>query len=223
MSFEVPRLMAPDGSLQPGEGAEQTMAMPNVQRHWRAADVRALMDESRHWPRYELIDGELLVTPAPGNRHQLAIAELVSLLKDYVDRLELGAVFLSPADLELVAETIVQPDVFVVPRSPDPDRPLTDGWTQVKSLLLAVEVISPSSMRTDRVTKRDFYLGAGVPEYWVMDLDARVIERWTPVHENPTIARDVLSWQPEGASDALRLDVAALFDELWRKIRLVRV
>lgn len=223
MSFEVPRLMAPDGSLQPGEGAEQTMAMPNVQRHWRAADVRALMDESRHWPRYELIDGELLVTPAPGNRHQLAIAELVSLLKDYVDRLELGAVFLSPADLELVAETIVQPDVFVVPRSPDPDRPLTDGWTQVKSLLLAVEVISPSSMRTDRVTKRDFYLGAGVPEYWVMDLDARVIERWTPGQESPTIVRDVLSWQPEGASDALRLDVAALFDELWRKIRLVRV
>lgn len=131
--------MLAHGNLQPVDGAEQTMAMPKVQRHWRAADVRALMDESRHWPRYELIDGELLVTSAPGNRHQLAIVELVSLLNDYVYRLELGAVLLSPADLELVAETIVQPDVFVVPRSPDADRPLTEGWTQVKSLLLAVE------------------------------------------------------------------------------------
>lgn len=180
------------------------------------------MDDSRHWPRYELIAGELLVTPAPGNRHQLAIPELVAVLRSYVDRLELGVVYVSPADLELAPETIVQPDIFVVPRSADPNRPLTEGWTQVRSLLLAVEVISPSSVRTDRVMKRDFYLDVGVPEYWVMDLDAWVIEQWTPGQESPMIVRDVLVWQPESANEALRLDVAALFDELWRKIRLVR-
>ena len=55
-----------------------------------------------------------------------------------------------------------------------------------------------------------------------MDLDARAIERWTPGQESPTIVRRVLVWQPQGASEALHLAVAALFDDLWRQISLVR-
>jgi Uma2 family endonuclease len=60
--------------------------MPAIHRHWTTTDVRALMDESRAWPRYELIAGGLLVTPAPGTPHQFAVTELLILLAAYVDR-----------------------------------------------------------------------------------------------------------------------------------------
>src|SRR5687767_3144569 len=92
------------------------MGMPALSKHrWTAADVRALMDTSRHWPRYELLDGELRVTNAPTLAHQWAVTELVRRLGDYCDREGIGMALVSPADIELVPESIMQPDVFVVP------------------------------------------------------------------------------------------------------------
>ena len=187
------------------------MGMSAIARHhWTAADVRALMDESRHWPRYELLDGELLVTNAPTLGHQCAVAELVSLLRAYCVREDVGVALAAPADLELEPESIMQPDVFVVPRALVPvDQAMQ--WRQVTSLLLAVEVLSPSTMRRDRVEKRDFYMAHRVDEYWVVDLDGRVIERWTPAASRPDILRDELVWRPAGCSAPFRLDVRAFF------------
>jgi Uma2 family endonuclease len=62
-------------------------------------------------------------------------------------------------------------------------------------------------------------LNAGVPEYWVVDLDARVIERWNPDRETPLVAHAVLEWRPAGAMASLRIDVPALFDRIWDKFR----
>ena len=201
--------------------AEQLMAMPAIRRRWTTANVRALMDESRPWPRYELIAGELVVTPAPGSRHQLIVAEIYRLVADYVDREQIGVTFMSPADLELVTDTITQPDVFVVPAAAPGTLIATERWEFVKSLLLAVEALSPSSLRTDRVEKRELYLSAGVPDYWVIDSDAHVIERWTPAHETPELVRDTLRWHPHAAAAPLSLDVAALFAAVDRKLWLV--
>src|SRR5687767_14355304 len=126
------------------------MGMPATRRHWTTADVRALMDESRHWPRFELIDGELLVTPAPGVIHQVAVSELLRLIAEYVEGEHLGITLTSPADVELRPGTITQPDVFVVPTRATPSPPdVIPRWTDVTALLLAVEVISPSSVQTD--------------------------------------------------------------------------
>lgn len=177
------------------------------------------MDESRSWPRYELLDGELLVTPAPGWHHQMAIQLLTRLLADYCDREPIGIVVNSPSDLELEPGTITQPDVFVVPNSLLPVAEEHMGWDRVKALVLAVEVISPSSVRTDRVRKREFYLDAGVPEYWVVDLDAWMIEVWTRGRDTPSVTRDALRWRPEGAKSGLLIDLPTFFQEARSRLR----
>ena len=123
---------------------------------------------------------------------------------------------LSPADLELKPESITQPDIFVIPRTIVAEVFATSGWENVKALLLAVEVISPTSMRTDRVDKRDFYMDVGVLDYWVVDLDARAVERWMPSQNTPTIVRDELVWHPATASRPFTLNVADFFARLLR-------
>ena len=188
------------------------MGMPAVRRRWTAAEVRALMDETRPTPRYELIDGELLVTPSPRPFHQLAVGALHLLLHAYVHRHRLGAVLLSPADLELEAESIVQPDLFVLPRDAVVPR---EEWGVVKELLLAVEVLSPSSVRIDRFTKRRFFQRVGVPGYRIVDVDARSVERWTPDDERPELLDDRLSWNPPGAAEPLLVDLPAFFRAVW--------
>ena len=196
------------------------MGMPAIQHRWTTTQVRALMAASPgHWPRYELIAGELIVTPAPATVHQVAVSEIWSVLSPYVEREGLGIVLVSPADLELLPGHITQPDIFIAPlgRPAPPDH--HPSWADVTTLLLAVEVISPSSGRTDRVVKRDYYMNAGVPEYWVVDLDARVIERWNPDRETPLVAHAAFEWRPRGAMASLSLDVPALFDRIWDRFR----
>jgi Uma2 family endonuclease len=203
-----------DAPLPTSSRSEQTMAMP-VTRHWTTADVRALMREDRAWPRYELIDGELIVTPAPRTPHQVAVSEFHVLLHGYLQQNGLGVVITAPYDLELKPATITQPDVFVMPNYSafDDDELEVAEATDVRELLLAIEVLSPSSIRIDRVVKRDFYLANGVMDYWIVDLDARVVERWRPTQERPELLRDAIEWAPAGR-DPLHIDLLALFDRV---------
>ncbi len=215
----APRIVA-GAELHPSHEEHIDMVMPAT-RGWTTRDVRALIDEERAWPRYELIAGELLVTPAPGTPHQLSTAELLRLITDYVDAHGVGVACTSPADLELQSGTITQPDMFVIrahSRGPHADAA---SWEGIASLLLAVEVISPSSGRQDRVTKRDFYLDADVAEYWVVDMDARLIERWTPERVTPQLERGTFAWAPAGAPEPLLVDVPDLSARIERKVRLI--
>jgi Uma2 family endonuclease len=208
MGERAPSGMLSGAHLPFSRRAEQIMPMPASARRWTADEVRALTDESRPGPRYELIDGELLVTPTPRPVHQIASLELARKLADYVEAEGLGLTLMSPADLELHAGTIVQPDVFVVPAADS--TPLFD-WRQVRALLLAVEIISPSIARQDRETKRAFFQRAGVPEYWVVDLDARRVERWWPGDEQPEIVREWLEWRPLASRPPFHLDLKVFF------------
>ena len=196
------------------------MGMPAIRRHWTTNEVRDLIDESRPWPRYELIGGELIVSPAPGTLHQLIIGELFRLLADYVEREGIGVTLMSPADLELAPGNITQPDIFVVPGNVLPDEARTPSWTDVSELLLAVETLSPSSIRYDRIVKRDYYLDAGVPDYWVVDWDARFVERWSPERPTPHVDREALVWHPSGASEPLVVSLPEFFTRvgrMWRR------
>jgi Uma2 family endonuclease len=181
------------------------MAMPETLERWTAARVRELPDDGR---RYEVVDGELLVTPAPRLPHQEAVFRLAQILDAYVRASAGGHVFSSPADIEFDPHTLVQPDVFVAP-SVAGRRPR--NWAEITGLLLAVEVLSPSSARADRMTKRRRYQRAGVPEYWVVDLDARLIERWRPRDERPELVTEVLRWELRAGVEPLAIDLPAYF------------
>lgn len=183
------------------------MGMPALsERYWTAADVRALPEDGN---RYECIDGALLVTPAPRLLHQRALSKLYDRLASYVLEQQLGELLWSPADLELEADTLVQPDLFVAQVPAGLERARV--WADITSLRLAVEVLSPTSARNDRVTKREFYLRAGVEEYWIVDLDARLIERWQHGATRPEVATERLVWTPSGAKAPLEIDLAELF------------
>lgn len=185
--------------------AEHLMAMPVANRRWSAREVRALIAASPlATPRYELVDGELLVTPSPSFQHQAAATHLVVLLHGYLASQGVGEAFVSPTDVELGPEFVGQPDVYVVP-TPEARRLRKEGLP-VRALLLAVEVLSPSSGSHDRVRKRPMYQ-RHVPEYWIVDLDARLVERWRPGDERPEVLTQTLEWLPTGASEPLRLDI----------------
>ena len=182
------------------------MSMPAAVRIWTPDEVRALQDPDRARPRYELLDGELLVTPGPEPKHQTVVGELFYLLRAYLDKHPAGEVRLSPADVALDVKTVLQPDVFVVPAPTKVRR-----WPDIKSLLLAVEVLSPGSIRADRVSKRRYFQRQGVPECWIVDVDARLIERWRPDDGRPEILTDCIEWQPDATAPALVIEVPALF------------
>jgi Uma2 family endonuclease len=179
--------------------------MPELKRRWTAAERDALPDDGN---RYEVLDGQLFVTPAPTWRHQEAVVALRDILREYFRRERVGHAFIAPADVVFTPERAVQPDVFVVPLV-DGRRP--EHYDQVRHLLLAAEIVSPSSARADRVEKRAIYAEEGVDEYWVIDLEARTIERTTPADTRPEIITDRLAWSPAGASAPLVIDVPAYF------------
>jgi Uma2 family endonuclease len=182
-----------------------------LQPLYHTADmVRALTDETRHWPRYETVHGELLVTPVPRLWHQEIVLRLAIALTSYLDRDPVGHAFMSPSDISWGPDTIVQPDVFVVPI----EQARTLNWREVRQLLLAAEVLSPSSVRADRFTKRRLYQEQGVPAYWVIDADEYTAEVWNPSDQFPRQEHDVLVWTPAGASAPFTIEFARLFRPL---------
>jgi len=179
-----------------------------VERYWTAEDVRALPEDGN---RYECIDGALLVTPSPAWPHAHAVRELMRLLANYVAAQGIGALATAPRDVELTADNLVQPDVLVArPTCGQKIRTSED----VAGLALAIEILSPSTAGRDRGVKRRFYQRAGVEEYWIVDLEARQIERWTPTSERAQFLTAALVWCPRGAAESLEIDLVAFFAEV---------
>jgi Uma2 family endonuclease len=190
------------------------MGMPASQaRRWTAREVRELIAVAPlATPRYELVDGELLVTPSPAYVHQAAVRELLLALSEYLRVERIGSVVSSPGDVELEPEDLRQPDVFVTP--PDETRRVLTEGNPVRALLLAIEVLSPSSTRHDRVRKRAGYQ-RHVPEYWIVDLDARLVERWRPGDERPETLTESIEWHSHAARTAMILELPSFFERVF--------
>lgn len=185
------------------------MGMPAAAHPWTADEVRALPDDGN---RYELVSGELVVTPTPRGIHQVAVSEFTWRIRAWLERTGLGQILFSPADISLGEDEVLQPDLFVY-RTASGDH-LRD-WADITALLLVIEVLSPSTARYDRQLKRRRYQRARVPEYWIVDLDSRLVERWQPDDDRPKVLDDRLTWEPEPGVEALDLDLKALFAEMW--------
>lgn len=190
------------------------MGMPALQENrWTAEQVRAMQDRDPHH-RYQVVDGELLVSPSPALRHQACVVELIYRFADYIARWQSCELFAGPGEVSPDEHTVIQPDVFVT--ALNEGKPAA-SWETSGPLLLAIEVLSPSTARFDRVRKRAKYLSMGA-EYWIVDLDARVVEAWRPASAQPTIEDRRAEWTAPGASEALTVDLESFFRRVFREL-----
>ena len=184
------------------------MAMPHSATVWTVEMVNALPDDGQ---RREVIDGELFVSPAPSLPHQHALSVLAYRLHLYTTERRVGLLLFAPFDITFSPNTNVQPDLMILP--------LVDGrsprsWQEAGRLLLCAEILSPATAWLDRGKKRRLYQRERVPEYWVVDVDGRVIERWRPDDARPEICDEGLTWLPEGQTEPFTLNVRELFESL---------
>lgn len=181
------------------------MGMP-ARHYWTAAEVLALPDDGN---KYEVVHGELLVSPGPRLLHQRVVGRLMRLVGNYLEAHPVGEAF-PGGDISWSPDSLVIPDLLVAPIS----EARTLSWTQVKTLTLVVEVLSPSNARQDRFTKRRLYQEVGIPLYWLVDADAQVVEVWTPEAHFPVAEHEEIRWHPEGATEPLVIRLAELFREV---------
>jgi Uma2 family endonuclease len=123
--------------------------------------------------RYEVLDGELYVTPAPSPLHQRLSKRLQRRLEDYFEVRGLGEVFDAPIDVVLAQHDIVEPDLVIVAEPSQTSARAIEGVP-----LLVVEILSPSTRAQDRGIKIRRYAELGVPHYWIVDPDAETIDCW---------------------------------------------
>ncbi len=182
------------------------MPAPVVVPTYTIEDLDRFPDDGN---RYELLDGVLLVTPAPMPPHQVVIAELLTAVAVYL-RPGGAARVVSPGAVEIAPKTHLEPDLLVFPAS----EPLDRKWSGIGRWWLAVEVFSDSSVIYDRDFKRDAYLALGVPEVWLVNWWDRIVyvSRWGETKD--LSHREILTWHPAGMPEPLCIDLERLFRDL---------
>lgn len=141
-----------------------------TKRHWTVEDYMQLDDDRR----YELLQGDLLMTPSPNIFHQRAITKLGTRIDVHVTENDLGDCFDAPFDVVLSDDTVVQPDFTFVRR--DRLAELYDGHCISGAPDLVVEVLSASTEARDRHRKRQLYAEAGVPWLLFVEPESRIVE-----------------------------------------------
>lgn len=184
------------------------MAMPASPPPTAIATIEELLALPEDGLRHELLDGVHVVTPAPRFPHQAVLGEFSYALRSGLEGCATLMLLTSPADIVLGPRTLVQPDLFVVRRPADVQRAL---WKDVGVPIVAIEFLSEATAARDRGAKRRLYQQAGVAEYWIVDLDARLVERWRPADDRPEIANATLHWDPGTDTQPIVLDLGDLF------------
>jgi len=167
-------------------------------------------DDLRRFPpdgqRYELLNGMLLVTPAPGTAHQIVLSRVWHDLSVYLAPAALVHCT-SPGEIEIEPSVLLDPDLLVFPSSYPPGTP----WTRISGWWLAVEVSGRASRVYDRDFKRDAYLALGVREVWLVDLHEREVLVSRAGAPKDVSHRGTLPWHPPEMLAPLAIDLRAIF------------
>ena len=123
--------------------------------------------------RYELLDGDLIMVPAPNVKHQRVNAEIYTQLRHFIRDQGLGTLLYAPCDVVLSDTNIVQPDLLFVSR--EREHLLSSGENVRGAPDLVIEILSPSTAAKDRGIKRELYGKYGVTEYWLVDPIAETV------------------------------------------------
>jgi Uma2 family endonuclease len=190
------------------------MHMATQPKPWTLEQLHRLPDDGN---KYELVRGELFVTPAPSEAHEEILVRLHALLAPYVAMHQLGNIY-RPRAVMRVAGSEVEPDLMVRAAH----RPRLRDWDDAPIPLLVVEVLSETTRRRDRVEKRAFYVDHGVGEYWIIDPELENVAVVKPNIED-VVTSELLVWQPvteragsDPQPEPLVLRVASIFHDVSR-------
>lgn len=172
---------------------------------WTLEEVHSLPDDGN---KYELIRGKLFVTPPPTDGHETISARLTRLLDPFVAANGLGYVY-HPRAVMRFEGSEVEPDLMVRRPHPNPDQG-DKAWDVAPLPSLIVEIASGSTRRRDREQKRQLYLDAHVPEYWIVDPELWTVTVVRPGEPDRT-EREQIVWPPPGITARLTLKLADIF------------
>jgi Uma2 family endonuclease len=175
-------------------------------RRWTYEEFAKLPDDGN---RYEIIAGELYVTPAPRTLHQKIVSELTIRLGEFVRQNVLGWVLPGPIDVLFAEGDYLEPDLVFVRR--ERKGIITDRGLEAAPELV-VEVLSPSTSGRDRGIKRERYAYFGVQEYWVADAERKQVEVYRMMVDptTPEVVQDRLRWKLHPYAPELEIDVPEL-------------
>lgn len=167
--------------------------------------------------RNEVVAGEIYASPRPSPRHQRALLRVLTRLSGFVEEHALGNVFIGPIDVLFGDEDFIEPDAVFVRR--ERDGIISDRGIEAAPDLV-IEVVSPATSHQDRIIKRDRYAYFGVPEYWIVDPEAKQVEVYRMLQDplRATIYTESFTWQPYPGGPALIVSVTDLLSGLtWSK------
>jgi Uma2 family endonuclease len=185
-------------------------ALLEEQRPLTLDDLLALDEGSGE--RYEIIGGELIVSPTPVSGHQHVSYRLTVTIGPYIEAKRLGQLFYAPMTVRLGRHDVVQPDLLFLSAA---NRALIQNGIVEGAPDLIIEILSPSTQRVDLVRKRALYERAGVREYWIVDLDRRAVRQLVlreGHYEEGDTSGGVLR---SSVIDGLQIEIASLFHDLW--------
>jgi Uma2 family endonuclease len=172
-------------------------------KKWTLDEVHSLPDDGN---KYELVRGELFVTPPPSDQHETILARLSRLLDPYVAAQGLGLVY-HPRSVLRFEGSEVEPDLMVRQAS----RQKKTSWDHAPRPVLIVEVFSDSTRRRDQLQKRRLYMDAGILEYWMVDPERETITVVRPGVGDQTL-RHELVWEPRAGVPPLVVRLADIFE-----------
>jgi Uma2 family endonuclease len=179
------------------------MHMAAAIKHWTLDELHRLPDDGN---KYELVRGELFVTPAPSVTHEMILARLSQLIEPFVANHRLGFVF-HPRAVIRAQGSEAEPDLMVRPAA----IPSTRDWERLPVPILVVEVLSGTTRRRDLGAKRDFYVDIGVAEYWIVDPKEKTV-RVVRAGSADEVRTDEITWGPAGAATTLTIRIPELFE-----------